>query len=172
MTDIVERPPAYSYPDTYVAELRDEIERLRTRLAIQFGMHPGGDLAKATSTEIERLRGSEAALQTEIERLRALSDKLWTEHLIERENLKAEITRLSTTLKDNNHAHDVIYEQQLAEIGRLMALNDTLQNTVNAQSAAIERADRLVLACEQHLRDAKHEITKLREDMGEAGLLR
>jgi hypothetical protein len=28
--------------------------------------------------------------------------------------------RLQKTLQDNNHAHDVIYEQQLAEIGRLM----------------------------------------------------
>ena len=37
---------------------------------------------------------------------------------------------------------------------------------------AIERADRLVLACEQHLRDAKHEITKLRDDLRDNGIIR
>ena len=58
-----------------------------------------------------------------------------------------------------------LLRQQAAEIERLRA-------TINEQSAAIERADRLVLACEQHLRDAKHEITKLREDMRDNGLIR
>ena len=107
MTDIVERLRRYADDirangeRSELDEAADEIERLRARLAIQFGMHPGGDLAKATSAEIERLRA-----------------------------------------------------------------------TINTQSAAIERADRLVLACEQHLRDAKHEITKLRADLCEAGIIR
>ena len=59
------------------------------------------------------------------------------------------------------------YEASIAqvEIERMRA-------TINAQSAAIERADRLVLACEQHLRDAKHEIAKLRNDLREAGIMR
>jgi len=63
------------------------------------------------------------------------------------------------------HQHRPHYEEAADEIDRLRA-------TIDAQSAAIERADRLVLACEQHLRDAKHEITKLRADMREAGILR
>ena len=49
---------------------------------------------------------------------------------------------------------------------------ERLRATINEQSAAIERADRLVLACEQHLRDAKHEITKLRADLRENGIIR
>jgi len=110
MTDIVERLRADAPRSPHTLLLKDnslhleaaaEIERLRTRQAIQFGMHPGGDLAKATQAEIERLRA-----------------------------------------------------------------------TINEQSAAIERADRLVLACEQHLRDAKHEIAKLRTDLREAGIIR
>ena len=124
MTDIVERlrDPATPIvmrpkPDPLRLEAADEIERLRTRQAIQFGMHPGGDLAKAAQAE---------------------RDKVWTEHLIERENLKAEITRLSTTLKDNNHAHDVIYEQQLAEIGRLMDENEQLKLDRQGVKRAIE----------------------------------
>jgi hypothetical protein len=49
-----------------VAGLQGEIERLRAALAIQYGMHPGGDLAKATQAEIERLRAaSEASMMAE-----------------------------------------------------------------------------------------------------------
>ena len=68
MTDIVERLRTWSrdsYPHCW--EAAAEIERLRTRLAIQFGMHPGGDLAKATQAEIERLRAENATLRTKLE---------------------------------------------------------------------------------------------------------
>lgn len=58
-----------------------------------------------------------------------------------------------------------VVDEAATEIERLRA-------TINAQSSAIERADRLVLACEQHLRDARHEITKLRTDLREAGIIR
>ena len=66
MTDIVERLRRERETDYLATEAAAEIERLRTRLAIQFGMHPGGDLAKATQAEIERLRAALTELWREL----------------------------------------------------------------------------------------------------------
>jgi hypothetical protein len=41
-----------------VQYLRGEVERLKAALAIQFGLHSGGDLAKAAQAEIERLKAA------------------------------------------------------------------------------------------------------------------
>jgi hypothetical protein len=38
--------------------LQNRIKALEDALAIQFGMHPGGDLAKASMAKIERLRAA------------------------------------------------------------------------------------------------------------------
>jgi len=105
MTDIVERlrDPATPIvmrpkPDPLRLEAATEIERLRTRQAIQFGMHPGGDLAKATSAEIERLRAERDERTAEVARL-----------LIEIERLRAALQQIAddATPGDDNYCSEI-----------------------------------------------------------------
>jgi archaellum component FlaC len=54
-----------NYLEAEIEQLMDENARLRMQLAIQYGMHPGGDLAKASKEKMEEL-------EAEIERLRKI----------------------------------------------------------------------------------------------------
>lgn len=87
--------------DIQLNELRAEVERLRAQLAIQYGMHPGGDLAKAAQAEIADLKSANALLHglisnrdADIERQTERADRAqahWEEYRAEVERLQADL---------------------------------------------------------------------------------
>jgi chromosome segregation ATPase len=80
---------------------------------------------RSSLDEIEHLKDELADWRKEGERLRADADKAWTEHLIERENLRAKITSIQ------READKIVYESGLMlgeahkEIARLKAERHT-----------------------------------------------
>jgi chromosome segregation ATPase len=142
MTSLGEHPPVENVW-AELAKLRAEIERLREldtastkrchsldkeieRLNIR--IRHDAEAALRALDEIDQLTGAKAALQEEIERLRALDDKKWTEHVIEREELRAKLQACET--------HKNGY---LKEVERLQKICDGTERRESEYLALIEK---------------------------------